>query len=363
MEIPPKTPKLEDRLTDAEISLSRSELYARLQVEKRHVASLEESCATLLKENYELKASNAELSQKIEIINEGIGEVVSKAISDIASGVKSLKAMAYDVGKGCNNGGKRSRDCNPMGYQADSTFLLDSIHDCARRAPTATPMNTPVIVVPPALRAPVHGSESIRRAQAQVIIATSPNKQNTTTDEPTNPSIPAPAKTIPQETVIDVVASKVSPAEEAGTTEDTTIVAEDKSKTPVRATRHAKPTERMSVHPIVMKSVRKPSVDNMKRRTTMVPESTAPKVMRTEMGPTSTKPTIQSRGVVIQKKPVAAIVGEGSARDRMDPALASSTSTLTRKAGQTAAPTTKADQAIKKTVTKRAVRGGRGSEV
>jgi len=86
-------------MSDGEISLSRSELYARLQVEKRRVASLEETNTALLKENHDLKTSNADLSQKIEIIKEGIGEIVSKAIGDIANGVTSLKALAYDVGK------------------------------------------------------------------------------------------------------------------------------------------------------------------------------------------------------------------------------------------------------------------------
>jgi len=350
---PPKTPKLEDQIPDDEISLSRSELYARLKVEKRHVANLEETTAALLKENHDLKASNAELSQKIEIIKEGISEAVSKAIGDIASGVTSLKAMAYDVGKSCD-GKRRSRDCNP-----DATFLFDIIHDCTRKIPPVTPMNTPVVMVPPAMRAPVHGSESIRRAHAKVLIETSPHAKAIDVPIP----VPEPVKTVTQQSIIDV--AKESPVEEERSVVVHQVpadVVEEGAKTPVRTDRQAKPLQRATVHPIAMKGVRSTSVENInKRRITVAPETTAPpKMTRMDTGVTS-RPTV--RGGAIPRKPVAAVTGEGNSRDKMDPALASSTVNLTRRVGQhTSSSMAKAD-ASKKTAPKRVVRGARGSEI
>lgn len=177
-----------------------------------------------------------------------------------------------------------------------------------------------------------------------------------------------PADTTHQESVIDVDITKVSPP--GG--EEESAANDPSNKTPVRA---SKPVDRISVHPIAMKSVRKPSVDQMKcvskpsvdpmkRRTTAVPETTVPaKVMRVETS--TSKPT--TRGVPnrisLQKKSVAAVTGEGNSRDKMDPALASSTSNVNRKAGQGSAPSAAKADAPKKMVTRRVVRGGHGSEL
>lgn len=96
----------------------------------------------------------------------------------------------------------------------------------------------------------------------------------------------------------------------------------------------------------------------------MAPESSAPaKMTRMDTGTMATgKPAVQTRSVAIRTRPVAAVTGDGNARDKMDPALASSTTNITRRVGQhTSSSSAKADTS-KKTVAKRVVRGGRGPE-
>jgi hypothetical protein len=94
----------------------------------------------------------------------------------------------------------------------------------------------------------------------------------------------------------------------------------------------------------------------------VAPESSAPAKMTRVDTSMLCKPTMQTRGFAIRTKPVAAVAGEGNSRDKMDPALASSTSNLTRRVGQhTSSSAAKAD-ASKKTGIKRVAKGGRGPE-
>jgi hypothetical protein len=93
-----------------------------------------------------------------------------------------------------------------------------------------------------------------------------------------------PVKTITQHSIIDVTKESPGDEERSGVPQESAAaVIEEGTKTPVRTARQTNPVERMtsefiayssllncnmlaSVHPIVMKSARQPSVDNNMKR-------------------------------------------------------------------------------------------------
>ncbi len=66
-----------------EAKLSRSELFARLQVEKCKVA--------------ELRGEIDAMRRQLSLVSECAAAAVDKALKDFESGVKGMKAMVYDI--------------------------------------------------------------------------------------------------------------------------------------------------------------------------------------------------------------------------------------------------------------------------